>query len=153
MKSAGSNASTKFSMNVPSIDLGTWRGGKQDPPVFGHDISIIEKSKDLSLIEEEEDNDEEIGLSTSRRKHSSINNQRYSSRSSHVVSNTRRASSSKSCMSNYRGGGIQVSSHHTGYNELDASTNDVLSDLKNLSIQIEKERNSRKHSRFLKIQK
>jgi hypothetical protein len=142
----GTSISGKFSMDgVPSIDLATWRGGKQDPPAFGNDISVIES--DLTLIQEcEEDNDNSDDVETG-----CLNNKNRmsSGRNSRAVLDERQSKARISNQSEayYYYQGSQVSTNDDGEDEddsvLDTSTSDVISDLRNLSIQIERERSIR----------
>ena len=46
---------SKLTLDLPSVDLSSWRGRRQDPPAFGSDISVIPKQNGLSLIPEGRD--------------------------------------------------------------------------------------------------
>ncbi|VEU42254.1 unnamed protein product [Pseudo-nitzschia multistriata] len=146
------NDVSKFSLDMPSIDLGTWRGGRVDPPEFGSDISAIVTRKDLSLIAEEK-SDIESGVDTennNRSRRKGFLGSRYSSRSSRGEISLRQAQS----RSSYRSETYFYNCRNVPNDDsdsdcpLDTSAGDVICDLKNLSIQIERERNSRrsKHS-------
>jgi hypothetical protein len=163
---------SKFSMDMQaSIDLdgatqqsnyrpNTISNGSVAPP-FGHDISAIENRRDLSLIEEEDD-DEEMGhhhLARARKYDA-----RRSSRNDHPYSSSRRsfgakASNDRRSRSTSRSRHAQTSSaahrfsfarRHNDYDnsessiDLDTSSSDVIADLRNLSLQIEKQRKNRK---------
>ena len=136
--------STKFAMDgIPSIDSAAWLGRKQDPPAFGNDISIIENNNDLSLIQEcEEDaNTKDIETDLGKNNRLGIDSQQQysSSRCSRAKIDVRQ---SKGRLSNRSESYFY---HHGKYgeeggdSELDiTSTSDVISDLKNLSLQIER---------------
>jgi len=140
---------SKFSLDMPSIDLGTWRGGREDPPEFGSDISVIESKKDLSLIAEERC-DIEAGLQTKNNSNSSRRNSITSSR--HISRNSRAALDVRQSQarSSHRSETYFYNGSHLSDNDsdsdcpLDTSTGDVICDLKNLSIQIERKRNGRR---------
>jgi hypothetical protein len=164
---------SKFSMDMQaSIDLGgsmhqsnyrpnTISHGTGVPP-FGQDISAIEKHHHLSLIQEEDD-DEEMGhhhLARARKNGSSrpcrIDHQFVSSRRSFRANayeerppkNTSRSrnhgqvpSSSRRFSFGRRNEGLDTSETSI---DMDTCSSDVIADLRNLSIQIEKQRKSRR---------
>jgi hypothetical protein len=137
---------SKFSLDVPSIDLGTWRGGRQDPPAFGSDISVIEKPKDLSLIPEEQE-DIETGLKKNNRNNCRRNNRsnRHLPRKSRVALDARHSKSRFSNRSEtYFYNGRHVSNDYNENGGALDMTNDVIGDLNNLSMQIQRERNGRR---------
>jgi hypothetical protein len=119
---------------VSSIDLATWRGGKQDPPAFGNDISVIES--DLTLIQEcEEDNDSDDVETGCLKNKNRILGERQS-----------KARLSNRSEAYYYYQGSQVANEDDEDEDdsvLDTSTSDVISDLRNLSLQIERERSIR----------
>ena len=134
---------SRFSLDVPSIDLGRWRGGRQDPPAFGSDISIIEKPKDLRLIPES-DEDLEAGLRNKTRSknfRSKGSSNRYMSRKSRVALDARHSKSRSSNRSEeyFYNGQNNDNDSDIG---LSGTTNDVICDLNNLSMQIEQQRKS-----------
>jgi hypothetical protein len=115
-------SASRFSIDMPSIDLGAWQNaGRNTIPTghapFGHDISAIGK-RDLSLIQEES-NDEELV----------------------------RRTDSMGSNSNNENDGIHSSSRRTQKglkNEftdisLQSDSGDVIADLRNLSIQIKRQ--------------
>ena len=148
LKPVGSPFS-KFSLDVPSIDLSMGRGGRQDPPAFGSDISVIAKQNDLSLIPEEQE-DIEAGLKNNKtnnfRRDNSSN--RHLSRKSRVALDARQSNSRFSNRSET----YFYSGRHDDNDsdaELEVSANDVICDLKNLSMQIERQRKSNRSRRAL----
>ena len=131
----GSSISGKHSMDgAPSIDLATWRGGKQDPPAFGNDISVIES--DLTLIQEcEEDNDND-----------DVETGRLNNKNRMLGERQSKARLSNRSEAYYYYQGSQVANEvdeDEDSSVLDASTGDVIADLRNLSLQIERERSIR----------
>lgn len=135
---------SRYSMDMPSIDL----GGAQKPntispgfhaPPFGSDISAIENHRDLSLIQEEEDEEgggrnnrclppKPLAALDEKKDTSSLGSRNMSSkdrssRHKHLTSHSYRSQESTDASS-----------------EIDTSS-DVISDLRNLSILIKKQRN------------
>jgi len=139
---------------VPSIDSTTRRGLKPDPPAFGQDISIIENENnhDLTLIQEcEEDsygNDVEIGFYSNNQMIS--DNPRYLARNSRTKLDGRQSKARLSSRSESYFYGNYEDEEGDGGNVLDTSTKCVISDLRNLSVQIERERILRKSNRTMK---
>jgi hypothetical protein len=133
-----------------SIDIGgsqrpnTIANGMQVPP-FGHDISAIENHRDLSLIEEEDDDEEIGGLSSRDAKKNNIRRISYSSsrrtfEGRHSSRSSRsRPSKHASRMYTYRQDEMFDASIDS-----DTSSSDVIEDLKNLSMQIQQQRRSRR---------
>ena len=141
---------SKFSFDVPSIDLNIWRGGKQDPPAFGSDISVIENQKDLSLIPEGQgDIENEMKIRNKNGTRIDVVEHRRLSRKSRVALDSRQSQSRTSNRSEtYFYNGYHVSQDHNDSEiGLDLSTSDVICDLKNLSMQIERKRNGRSSNR------
>jgi hypothetical protein len=159
---------SRFSLDMPSIDLGgaSVARSKTNPrgmqiPNFGHDISAIENHRDLSLIQEEDD-DEELGhhhLARAQKKYGkrpTRHPQHYSSRRSFESKTYDTYDSGRSrSLSNGRSRHPSPSSHFfsrqrddvdtSGYSiDLDASSGDVIADLRNLSLQIQKQRKNRR---------
>lgn len=138
---------SKFSLDVPSIDLNLMRGGRQDPPAFGSDISVIGQPKDLSLIPEEQ-GDLELGVKKNERENTRTKNsrssKRYLSNNSRVALDARHSRSRTSSRSET----YFYSGSHVNDNDSDC-TSDVICDLKNLSIQIQQQRDGRRSSRGL----
>lgn len=141
---------SRFSLDMPSIDLGAWRGGREDPPAFGADISVIEAQKDLSLIPEE-NLDIEAGVRDMATGYSHKRNvgsgSRYLLRNSRAVLGARQSQSRSSHRSeSYFYSGKHVSNSDVDSDcALDTSTEDVIDDLKNLSLQIQRERSARRN--------
>jgi hypothetical protein len=139
---------SKFSLDVPSIDLGTWRGGRKDPPAFGSDISVIEKPKDTRLMPEDL-KDIEAGLRKKNRNNGRTRNStsnRHLPRKSRVNLDARHSQSRFSNRSEtYFYNERRASSNDNNYNDgaLDM-TNDVIGDLNNLSMQIQRGRTGRR---------
>ena len=146
---------SRFSMDMQaSIDLGgpqrpnTISNGMQVPP-FGHDISAIESHRDLSLIEEEDDDEEIGGGGLTKRDARKNNNRRPSSYSS-----SRRTFEGRHSSRSSRSRPSKHSSSSRMYmyrqdDMFDASidsdaSSDVIEDLKNLSMQIQQQRRSRR---------
>jgi hypothetical protein len=142
---------SKFSIDVPGMDLNIWKGGRQqDPPAFGADISVIKKQRDLSFIPEERI-DIEHGLKKNTRSNARRNtsSNRYPSRKSRVNLDARH---SKSRLSN-RSESYFYSGRHGSNDDndsdgaVDMTGNDVVDDLNNLSIQIERQRRIKRSKR------
>lgn len=161
---------SKFSMDMQSsIDLGgashqssqrpnTIANGSSAPP-FGHDISAIENHRDLSLIAEEDD-DEEMGhhhlarAQKQSRGKACRQDRQYSSSTrkpfgSRAFDERRARSSSRSRQgpASHRftfGRRQEAFDDSESSIDLDTSSSDVIADLRNLSLQIEKQRNSRR---------
>ncbi|KAG7354813.1 hypothetical protein IV203_004169 [Nitzschia inconspicua] len=164
---------SKFSMDMQaSIDLGgathqssyrpnTITNGTTVPP-FGHDISAIENYRDLSLIQEEDDDEEmghhhlerarsKSGGRASRKDHQYISSTRRSI--GHRVYNGRHSKSSsrsRHCQATSSSHRFSFGRRHEDFDtlessiDLDASSSDVIADLRNLSLQIEKQRKGRR---------
>eukprot|EP00537_Pseudo-nitzschia_pungens_P004652 CAMPEP_0172375746 /NCGR_PEP_ID=MMETSP1060-20121228/63269_1 /TAXON_ID=37318 /ORGANISM="Pseudo-nitzschia pungens, Strain cf. cingulata" /LENGTH=171 /DNA_ID=CAMNT_0013103009 /DNA_START=42 /DNA_END=557 /DNA_ORIENTATION=+ len=150
-KAPSLSSPSKFSIDMPSIDLGAWRGGREDPPEFGSDISVIARKKDLSLIAEEK-SDIESGMGkkdnkNSNRRHITSSN-RHLSRKSQAAMRMRESKSRSSHRSEtYFYNGPHVSNSNSDSESdsgsdsaYDTSTGNVICDLKNLSMQIEQKR-------------
>eukprot|EP00536_Pseudo-nitzschia_multiseries_P008234 jgi/Psemu1/287659/fgenesh1_pg.207_\ len=151
-KARSLSSPSKFSIDMPSIDLGAWRGGREDPPEFGSDISVIEKKKDLSLIAEEKC-DIEAGLG---RKSNNNNSRRNITSSSRYLSGKSKAAMhirQSQRRSSHRSETYFYNGPHISNNDSDSDSDcpfdistggDVICDLKNLSMQIEQRRNDRR---------
>ncbi len=134
---------SKFSLDVQSIDLSMWRTARQnrqdprqDPPAFGSDISVIEKRNDLTLIPENQE-DLESGMNRNNNYRRSGNTNRHFSRKSRVALDARHSQSRHSNRSEtYFYGGRNDDNDSDG----EMSVDDVICDLKNLSMQIERQR-------------
>ncbi len=142
---------SKFSLlDVPSIDLSMWRGGRQgrqDPPAFQSDISVIEKRHDLSMIPEQRV-DLESGLRNNNTNNYRRNyySKKHLSRKSRVALDARHSHSRYSNRSEtYFYGGRNDDNDSDG--GLEMSADDVIGDLKNLSMQIERQRQNARAKR------
>ncbi len=134
LKSAGSPFS-KWSLD----DLSSWRGGRQDPPAFRSDISAIPKQNDLNLNPQERDiekGDANNKENSVRRNHS---NKRQPSRKSRVALDERQSKSRHSNRS-------ETYFYNGGYDDNDSdaggefTADDVICDLRDLSMQIRQQR-------------
>mmetsp|Transcript_19760 Transcript_19760/g.47733 ORF Transcript_19760/g.47733 Transcript_19760/m.47733 type:complete len:678 (+) Transcript_19760:436-2469(+) len=152
--SIGSTVS-RFSMDMPSIDLGAWQSAVRGNTVisatttnnnvpFGHDISAIGKS-DLGIIQEESNDEELVRRNDSRGSNSGSSNEDPDG--IHSSSSRRRLSKSSSAYRNKKKG--HHSTRRSSINRepkeefadisLQSDSSDVIADLRNLSIQIKRQ--------------
>ena len=149
-KSPGSPFSKFSLLDVQSIDLSMWRGGRQgrqDPPAFQSDISVIEKRHDLSMIPEQR-----VDLESGLRNNSTKNYRRNYSSKKHLSLKSRVALDARHSQSRYSNqsetyfyGGRNDDNDSDG--GLEMSADDVIGDLKNLSMQIERQRQNARAKR------
>ena len=141
LKSAGSPFS-KWSLD----DLSSWRGGRQDPPAFRSDVSAIPKKNDLNLSPEARDIEKGYRNNKDNRVTRHNSNNRKPSRKSRVALDERQSKSRYSNRSEtyFYNGQYDHNESDTGG---EYTADDVICDLRDLSMQIREQRRNTKSKR------